>query len=270
VAAAVRPTRRDRPADIGGDRAALERPRARLTTAAAAGRPRDRSRRRRRSEVAARHTAGATASRTRGDASRLATTRRCRRTRSYSPAATANQLTSAVSGAAAGPRRRAGWARGRRLSHAAPHMRVAADRFRFERPTPPAVDGTPLASLHARDLRPPARRRPRARARPPPRSCAACGGAPGCGGGPRRRAPCEAQGPTIGVVLAQPPRFDGAQPIGRRPCFPRRARSGTAKTADARVSSNPGVCRATRETLVPVTTSQVPGRGVGVRAHARR
>jgi integrase len=43
---------------------------------------------------------------------------------------------------------------GRRVSHAAPHLCVAADRVWHERVAPAALDGTSLPSVHARGLRP--------------------------------------------------------------------------------------------------------------------
>jgi hypothetical protein len=46
------------------------------------------------------------------------------------------------------------------------HVRVDAHRVRTEPAAPAALDGTPLASVHARDVRAPDRRRPRTSARP--------------------------------------------------------------------------------------------------------
>ncbi len=55
----------------------------------------------------------------------------------------------------------------RRLPHAPSHVRVDAHRVRSEPAAPAALDGPPLARVHARDLRAPDRRRPRTRTRPP-------------------------------------------------------------------------------------------------------
>jgi integrase len=68
--------------------------------------------------------------------------------------------------AGARPRRRARRTQRRRLSHAPPHVRIDAPRVRCEPVTAAALDGPPLARVHARDLRAPDRQRPRPRTRP--------------------------------------------------------------------------------------------------------
>jgi integrase len=65
------------------------------------------------------------------------------------------------------PRRRARATDRCRLPHSPSHVRVDAHRVRPEPVAPAALDGPPLARLHARGLRAPDRRRPRTRTRPP-------------------------------------------------------------------------------------------------------
>jgi hypothetical protein len=53
------------------------------------------------------------------------------------------------------PRGRAGWHKRCRVPHSAPHLRLDADRIRSISVSSPALDGRPLARVHARHLRPP-------------------------------------------------------------------------------------------------------------------
>jgi Phage integrase family len=55
--------------------------------------------------------------------------------------------------------------------HAAPHVCLAADRRPHLHPALATVDGPPLSRIHARGLRPPARRRPRGRRSASASSC---------------------------------------------------------------------------------------------------
>jgi integrase len=85
------------------------------------------------------------------------------------------------------PRRRTRGTDRCRLSHPPSHVRVDADRVRSKPAAPAALDGPPLARVHARDLRAPDRRRPRTRTRLPQRAapCPAMIKAARRGGRPR-------------------------------------------------------------------------------------
>jgi integrase len=150
VAAALRGARRDRAADLRGDRAALERSRARIGLAATAGQPRDRPRCRGCAEVArlvplppdlAATLRAAAAAGGRRRRARLSGARGRPRGRGEPP----------PPGASA--RSRAGGPLRRRVSHPATHLCLATNRVGVERPAPLALDGPPLAGVHARDLR---------------------------------------------------------------------------------------------------------------------
>jgi hypothetical protein len=160
VAAAVRAARRDRAADFRGRRAALERPLPGRRAAARAGAARDRQGRRCRSEVAprcapnpahrpaCRQASGTPSPRRRDDAfvfpgrDGRASDQGSLRRRVLVPAA-----------------ERAG------LTGVGFHtLRIDADRVRPFPAAPAALDGPPLAGVHARDLRPPDRRGSRPRA----------------------------------------------------------------------------------------------------------
>jgi integrase len=74
--------------------------------------------------------------------------------------------------ARARPRRRAHGTDRRRVPHSPSHVRVDADRVGSEPAAPAALDGPPLARIHARDRRAPDRRRPWTCARSAPGTAA--------------------------------------------------------------------------------------------------
>jgi integrase len=131
----------------------------RRTDAASAGQPGDRQGCRRRTQVAARQATGAAAARTGRDPERAPAHRRARR-RLRVPWAQRRALRSrSASPARVGTSGRTSRPVRRRVSHAAPHLRIAADRVRAEPAALAALDGTSLTRVHARGLWAPARRR---------------------------------------------------------------------------------------------------------------